>query len=428
MTAVTAIAVGLSSTSAGWTGSSRTGSQAANDATAPASSDGAIVVDWNRELLGIVKTAGAQPATIHATRSFAILHAAIYDAVISIERDAPPYLFALNAPQEANADAAAAVAGHDVLAALYPAMRSVVDQQLAAELGAIPAGLARQDGEQVGAEAASIMLAVRANDGAGGTPPAFHPGSAPGNYQPTPPSLAMPVFTNWSYVAPFVLRDATQVRPDAPPALASQAYADAVNEVKSLGQDSSTTRTADQTEVAKFWAPPIWNTWNQIAESSALSHHTDLEQTAALFAALNLTFADGVIAFYDAKYAYQLWRPVTAIRSADTDGNPATIGDPAWTPLAATAPDPSYPGAHSTISAAGAVVLASFFGDRDADPGHVRRTARHRQVVRELQRCRHRGRTEPHLCRPAHSARSRGGSRDGTESGRVRPGPVAPRR
>jgi len=104
--------------------------------------------------------------------------------------------------------------------------------------------------------------------------------------------------------------------------------------------------------IAKFWGGPIWNTWNEIAENAALAHHTNLETTARLFAALNLSFADSTIAFYDAKYYYQIWRPITAIRLADTDGNPATIGDSTWTPLAVTAADPSYPGAHSTISAA----------------------------------------------------------------------------
>jgi hypothetical protein len=131
--------------------------------------------------------------------------------------------------------------------------------------------------------------------------------------------------------------------------------------------------------IGRFWAPAIWNTWNAIAEDAALAHHTTLERTAALFAALDVTFADGAIAMYDAKYAFHLWRPVTAIRLADADGNPGTIGDPTWTPLTPTAPDPSYPGAHSTISAAGAAVLSAFFGDRDpirvsspALPGVVR--------------------------------------------------------
>jgi hypothetical protein len=165
-------------------------------------------------------------------------------------------------------------------------------------------------------------------------------------------------------VTPFVLESGSQFRPVPPPALTSDEYAAAINEVQSLGSATSATRTADQTVVGRFWAPPIQNFWNQIAQTVAVAHHSDLPTTARLFAALNLSFADSAIAFYDAKYAYQLWRPVTAIRLADTDGNPQTVADPAWTPLAGNTPaDPSYPGAHSTISAAGADVLESFYGN-----------------------------------------------------------------
>jgi PAP2 superfamily len=172
--------------------------------------------------------------------------------------------------------------------------------------------------------------------------------------------------------------------------LTSQAYAQALNEVKSLGQNSSTTRTPDQTVIAKFWAGPIWNTWNEIAENAALAHHTNLVTTARLFAVLNLSFADSAIAFYDAKYHYQMWRPITAIRDASMGGNPAIAGDPSWTPLAVTALDPSYPGAHSTVSAAGATVLSAYFGNQDqirvtSDvlPGVVRTFANYNDVATE---------------------------------------------
>src|SRR5438876_4209154 len=241
---------------------------------------GAIVIAWNKELLHIVQTPGAQPATIHPTRSLASLHAAIYDAV------------------------------------------------------------------------AARLIAIRANDGSATTPQPCVPGNQPGNYRPTPPKFPAPVFTNWGNVTPFVLNNAAQFRPGPPPALTSQAYIQALNEVKSLGQNTSKTRAADQTVIAKFWAGPIWNTWNEIAENAALAHHTNLETTARLFAVLNLSFADSTIAFYDAKYYYQLWRPVTAIRKTD----------PTWTPQAVTALDPSYPSAHGVISGDGAAVLSAFFG------------------------------------------------------------------
>jgi membrane-associated phospholipid phosphatase len=160
-----------------------------------------------------------------------------------------------------------------------------------------------------------------------------------------------------------VLDRGDQFRPAPPPPLTSDAYAAAINEVKSLGSAASTTRTAEQTQIGRFWNPPIQNFWNQIAETVAVAHHSDLTTTARLFAALNLSFADSAIAFYDAKYTYRLWRPVTAIRLADTDGNPRTHADPSWTPLSTTPADPSYPGAHSVISATAATVLAAVFGD-----------------------------------------------------------------
>jgi len=355
-----------------------------------ASGSGAIVIAWNKELLHIVQTPGAQPATVHPTRSYAILHAAIYDAVVSITRDAPAYLYSVPAPSGARADAAAAQAGHDVLVALYPKWKAALDQQLAGELATIPNGAGEQQGIQVGQAVAAHLLAIRANDGSAATLQPFVPGNQPGNYLLTPPKFAAPVFTNWGNVTPFVLHNAAQFRPAPPPALTSQAYAQALNEVESLGQNISTTRTADQTVIAKFWAGPIWNTWNEIAENAALAHHTNLETTARLFAVLNLSFADSTIAFYDAKYHYQLWRPVTAIREANTIGNPAIAGDPTWTPLAVTALDPAYPSAHGVISGAGAAVLSAFFGNKDqirltSDvlPGVVRTFASYNDVATE---------------------------------------------
>lgn len=327
---------------------------------------GAIVIAWNQELLHIVQTPGAQPATIHPTRSYAIMHAAIYDAVASITRNAPPFLFSLPATRGARPDAAAAEAGYDVLVTLYPAFQAELDKLLANQLAMIPDGVGKQRGAQVGHTVARIWLAVRAGDGSAITPPPFVSGNQPGEYRPTPPNFPTPVFTNWSTVQPFVLSRADQFRPAPPPALTSKAYAQAINEVKSLGQDTSTTRTTEQTTIGKFWGAPIWNTWNEIADTVALAHHTNLETTARLFEELNITFADSVIAFSDAKYHYQLWRPITAIRLADTDNNPDTIANPDWNALAVTAPDPSYPGAHSTISEAGAVVLTAFFGGPDS--------------------------------------------------------------
>lgn len=328
---------------------------------------GQPVIDWNRVLLSIVDTPGAQPANVQPTRDFAIVQAAIYDAVDSIDRTYEPYLISVRAPRGASETAAADAAAHTALLGLYPGQQSLLDADYAAELATVGDGPAKDSGIRVGEQIATELLAIRANDGSNNAPAPFVPGTAPGDYRPTPPNFPAPVFTAWGQVTPFVLDTSSQFRPPPPQPLTSDAYTDAINEVQQVGSATSSTRTPDQTEIGRFWAPPIQDFWNQIAQSVALAHHTDLPTAARLFAALDLSLADSAIAFYDAKYAYQVWRPVTAIRLADTDDNPDTIADPGWLPLAGATPaDPSYPGAHSTISAAAAEVLASFFGDRQA--------------------------------------------------------------
>jgi membrane-associated phospholipid phosphatase len=332
--------------------------------TLTAQEPGQPVLDWNQKLLSIVSTPGAQPANIQPTWSFATLHAAIYDAVDSIDRSHEPYVISVRAPRDASETAAADAAAHAVLIGLYPLQQSALDAGYAAELAQVPDGPAKVAGVGVGEQVARGLLAIRTGDGSNVAAPPFVAGTSPGNYRPTPPNLAPPVFSAWGKVTPFVLEHGDQFRPAAPPALASPEYASALNEVQSLGSATSTTRTADQTVVGKFWAPPIQNFWNQIAQTAAGSHHADLPTAARLFATLDLSIADSTIALYDAKYTYQLWRPVTAIQLAGTDGNAQTTGDPNWLPLAGNTPaDPSYPGAHSTISAAGAEVLARFYGD-----------------------------------------------------------------
>ncbi len=358
-----AIALGLLGAAAVLTSGA---SAAAHRHGAPhARESGQPVIDWNQILLSIVNTPGAQPANIQPTRNFAILHVAIYDAVNSIDRSHEPYRIAVRAPRDASETAAADAAAHAALVGLYPAMQGTLDSDYASELAKVPDGPAKDEGVRVGETVAHDLLAIRADDGSATPAPPFAPGTSPGSYQPTPPNFPAPVFTTWGQVRPFVLDSGSQFRTPPPPALTSPEYAAAINEVQSLGSATSTTRTPDQTQIGLFWNPPIQNFWNAIADQVAAAHQSDLPTTARLFALLNLSFADSAIAFYDSKYTYQLWRPVTAIRAADTDGNPATVADPNWLPLVGNTPaDPSYPGAHSTISAAGADVLASFYGDR----------------------------------------------------------------
>jgi membrane-associated phospholipid phosphatase len=324
------------------------------------------VIEWNRTLLVIIRTPGAQPPTIHSTRTFAILHAAIYDAVNNIDGTFSPYLVRLsNVSRHASRRAAADQAAHDVLVALYSAFQATLDAELQQDLAQIPDGRNKADGITVGQTVAAQILLLRSSDGSGTTPPPFSPGNQPGDYQLTPPNFAAADFTQWPQVTPFALARADEFRPGPPPELISDEYADVFDEVKSLGLINSTTRTPEQTLIGKFWNGNIQDFWNEIAQTAALRHHLNLAHSARLFALLNISLADTTIAFFDAKYTYQFWRPVTAIQLAGSDGNPNTEPNPTWLPLSTkTAPDPAYPGAHSAISAAGAEVLRFYFGDR----------------------------------------------------------------
>jgi membrane-associated phospholipid phosphatase len=212
-------------------------------------------------------------------------------------------------------------------------------------------------------------LAVRANDGSNNPPAPYVFGNAPGDYQSTPPNFPpQPQFTSWSRVTPFALEAADQFRPGSPPKLTSDRYTDAFDLVKTFGIAGGTAASADEALTGRFWNGAIQNYWNEIAQTASLAHELTTAENARLFALLNLSFADGVIAFYDAKYTYNFWRPVTAIRAAATDGNPDTDADPNWLPeVGNTTPDPSYPGAHAVIATAGAEVLISFFREHNFD-------------------------------------------------------------
>src|SRR5947209_11278549 len=319
------------------------------------------VIQWNRTLLQILQTPGAQPASVHPTRSMAIVHLAIYDAVNAIRGGHAPYLVS-HAPRSAAPEAAAAAAAHTALLSLFPNQQSVIDAKFQDSLSQIGGGAHVREGIRVGKEAANAILAARADDGSDSTPPVFVPQSGPGEYQLTPPNFKQPVFTNWPDVRPFALETGDQFRPPPPPAVTSPRYTTDFDEIKSLGEINSTTRSAEQTDIGRFWgAAPVQNVWNQIAQTAGVSFANSLDQNARMFALLDTSLADGVIALYDSKYAYHRWRPVTAVRAADDDGNPDTTGDPNWTPLAVTALDPSYAGAHAEISQSAAAILRDFF-------------------------------------------------------------------
>jgi hypothetical protein len=352
------------------------------------------VIQWNAELLTLLQVPGAQAATIHPTRTMAIMQLAVYDAVDAIQSGHRSYLRTTPAPAHASASAAAAAAAaaaRTTLLALLPSQQQAIEAKYQQSLSQLGSSRRVQQGIKVGELAATAILAARVNDGSGVAAPAFKPGSGPGEYQLTPPKFSAPVFGQWPAVTPFALRSGDEFRPPSPPALASARYVDDFNEVKALGRLDSVSRSTDQTNIGKFCgAAPVWNVWNQIAELAGVGHHNTLGQNARMFALIDTGLADSVIALYDAKYAYHRWRPVTAITTLDT-GNPAAFGDLTWTPLAATAPDPSYPGAHATVSETAAVNLAGFFGTDRFDfsltnatvPGVVRSFASFSQAADE---------------------------------------------
>jgi PAP2 superfamily len=328
--------------------------------TAPAVPD--QVVQWNQVLQKALVAPGAQPASIHPTRTMAITQIAVYDAVNGILRQDRPLLVDLRGPRDASAEAAAASAAHTALDALLPSQAATVDASFVTSMSQLRLGSAVRRGFAFGARVARAVLAARADDGATTTPPVFGPIAGPGNYQLTPPAFAPAGFTQTAHVTPFVLGSASQFRPGPPPALTSARYAADFREVQSLGELNSMNRTADQTAIGTFWgAAPVWVVWNQIADQAAARFDHSLVQNARLFAVLDTTLADSAIALYDAKYTYARWRPITAITASD-QGNGATTADPNWVPLANTANDPSYPGAHAEFSQAAATVLERFSG------------------------------------------------------------------
>jgi PAP2 superfamily len=319
-------------------------------------------VQWNQVLQQVLVAPGAQPASIHPTRTMAITQIAVYDAVNGIRRQGESILVHLQGPRDGSAGAAAAAAARTALDALLPTQAPTIDSAFLTSMRELGDRRAVRLGVGFGDRVAQAVLAARADDGATATPPVFMPIDGPGNYQLTPPAFAPAGFTQTAHVAPFVLGSASRFRPGPPPALTSTRYAADFREVESLGRLGSTTRTADETAIGTFWgAAPVWVVWNQVADQAAARHDDTLERNAQLFAVLDATLADSAIALYDAKYTYARWRPITAITAPD-QGNSTTTADPSWLPLANTANDPSYPGAHAEFSQAASTVLRRFFG------------------------------------------------------------------
>jgi hypothetical protein len=314
------------------------------------------VIDWNKTLLTVVRTPNMQPATIHSTRNFAMMHLAIEEAIVASPTD--------RSDTETLQKVAAVAAAHRVLVALYPNAASNLDQTYQSSLASITATPNVHDvleAVSLGTRSANRILRERANDGAAAAVAPYMFGTDPGSYQSTPPNFPkQPQLVNWGNVEPFALQAAAQFRPGPPPALDSALYARSLTEVQSLGALIPAGATPDQMLIGKFWNGSIQNYWNEIAQSATVARGLNTADTARVFALLNVSLADAAIAFYEAKYQYNFWRPVTAIREANPALTPGVTPDAQWLPeVTNTAPDPSYPGAHAVISAAAAEVLIS---------------------------------------------------------------------
>ncbi len=359
-----------------------------------------LVIEWNRLLQLTVFIPGQQPPTVGAQRSYAMMHVAMFDAANAIADTYVPYHTLVKASHGASSEAAVAQAAHDVLVALYPSQQSVYDESLAADLAEIPSGLARQ-GALVGAAVAQQILALRTGDGWDTLPPVYVLPSTPGNWQPTPPALGAATFTHMASVTPFAVVAPTHFLPPPPPVLTSARYAADFDEAKTIGSVNSALRTPDQTLVARLFASVgtrtgSLNVWNNVARDAARTKGLDLLETARLFALVNVTFHDALQTSFVSKFIYGLWRPVTAIRRADEDGNALTIADASWTPLLNTPPYPTYAGNAACLSAASARVLSRFFETNDVPfevfwegtPGFIRSYPGFRQLANEHARSR----------------------------------------
>ena len=335
---------------------------------ARAQSTSNAATDWN----AIAASAAAgQPPHVQPL-SLAMVQGAVYDAVNAIDGGHRPYLAAPAADPSDSKQAAAATAAYRTLVGVFPTQQATLQPLYAASLAGVPDGPAKTGGVEVGEASAATMLATRANDGRGG-PFTFVFGTTPGAWRPTPPNFGLDPAPWVGNVRPFLVPSAEMLRTDGPNALTSAAYAEDLNEVKQLGSLTSTSRTADQTQAAIFWQDSGPAIWNRVFRALAASRGLDIVDSARMLAMTNLAAADGSIGCWNDKYYWSFWRPITAIREAAADGNPATTADPTWLPLfdpsvpvsgpALVTPGfPDHPSGHTCVSGATVHALKAFFG------------------------------------------------------------------
>jgi hypothetical protein len=319
------------------------------------------VLDWNAHAANlIVGVAGMRPE--RGLIRLAMVHIAIYDAVNAI-KGYPFRQYGLNpnVVSPVSPEAATAAAAHDMLVALFPGQQTDLDAKYEASLATIPDGPAKTNGISVGQQTAAGILAVRSNDGRDAVV-AYTPGSGPGVWVPTPPAFLPAAAPEAARVQPFALNNPSQFRAEPPPELTSETWARDYNEVKSLGAASGSTRTPEQTDIGRFWSDQPILQWDRAWRNISIEHGLSLQDNARFFAMLATATADAIIACWDSKFFYNFWRPVTAIRAGDTDGNPFTEPDQNWISQVVTPNHPEYPAAHGCFSGASTETLKYFFG------------------------------------------------------------------
>ncbi len=334
----------------------------------PASARADVVTDWNKIADTAVVT-NARRAAGAALVDMAYVHAAMYDAINAIDRTHTVYAVEpSNVPaRDTSRDAAGATAAYCVLLRLFPAQEAFLTEKYTQYMAAIADSEQKSAGIDLGVEIATKFMDLRAGDGRDAVIP-FTPWTGPGSWQPTPPAFSPTPLTPWmATMKPFLIKDASQFRPDGPPALNSFEFAVDYNETRSYGALGSAVRTNEQTEIGLFYTEHTGAQYSRIFRQFAASRNLSTADNARLFAMLYLSIADSLIAGWDAKYYYHFWRPVTAIRAGDTDGNELTERDANWLPLATTPGHPEYPAAHGCLTAAYAEALHAFFGTKKVD-------------------------------------------------------------
>ena len=327
----------------------------------PAVARADAVTDWNAYAGNALAVTARQSPTV-ASLHMAMVQGAIYDAVNGIDRSYRPYLVLPAAQPWDSMDAAAATAAYRVLVSIVPAQQAALEPLYEASLAAVANGPAKDGGVAAGEAAAAAMIAARTDDGRFGSF-RFTAALTQGAWRPDLPLFASDPFAWVAYVKPFLIQSGSQFRSDGPNPLASDAYAADFAEVKAVGALNSFTRTADQTEQALYWGGEHGTLlWSRIIRTIAVNQGLSLAEDARLFAMFQLASADANISCWNDKAYWSFWRPITAIRLADTDGNPATEADPAWAPLFATPPFPDHPSGHSCGSGAIVGALENFFG------------------------------------------------------------------